>query len=261
MQTQKSQSRACRPASGFDSSQDSTEAIKGSSCNDSNSNSMSRCNSSLSSEATHQPPFSVEEQEEEQPCTPIKDTPTKNVHCTSNDEEEIKGKHNQLAATADVRSPIQSSGADENKSTQVCIIDDKQAHSQTRLNISGVVSETNQESVKANWSTQWSLITSVKDSTSTETQSASQHNMEIPTEETRNQQTETMSAQKHLSLLQNHLSKPHTVTESSTQTGQGTQTIDKLRKEIARLERELGAVQSTLVWQSLMMRLQQIETS
>ena len=226
----------------------------------------------MNSEATHHPLSSVEEQQENQSClcTPVKDTPSERIRGASHNEEEVKGEQIELVSsqiTADLRTPIRNGRADEViESTRVCAIDDghTQTNSQTRLSTSSSTPQTIQERIKADKSTQWSPITvATKDSTSIDTQLALQCNTGEATIAT-GTQMETSTVQTHLTLLKDDLNKPHatgTLTKRMMQTdeiGQNAGTIDKLKKEVERLEGELGMAQSTLVWQSLMMRLHQI---
>ena len=245
------ESRDHRPTNGFNSSQDSTEATKGSSWSDSNSNSMPNCSSGLNnSQAMHQPSPSMKEQ-----------------HCTSTDDEGFKGEQKQLSFSQDVRTPIQSSC--------VCVTDDGQArstcNSQTGFDASKSASQTIQESDRADKSTQWSpnynSVTATKKSSSTDTQPASQGNAESGATKSTETQTEmTVATQTHLTSIEDGLCEPRateTLTEQMVQTDEighwarDARAVDKLKKEVERLERELGMAQSTLVWQSLMMTLLQ----
>ena len=186
-------------------------------------------------------------------------------HCTNNDDEGFKGEQKQMSFSQDVRTPVQSS--------RVCVTDDGQArstcnNSQTGFDTSKGASQTIQESDRADKSTQWSPSYSVpaaKKSTSTDTQPASQDNTESGAIKSTETQTEmTVATQTHLTQIEDGLHEPcatETLTEQMVQTDeigrQDARAVDKLKKEVERLERELGMAQSTLVWQSLMMTLLQ----
>ena len=263
IRSREKESRDHRPTNGFDSSQDSTEATKGSSWSESNSNSMPNCSSGLNnSQAMHhgRPASSTEEQQEE--------------YCTSNDDGGFKGEQKQLSFSQDVRTPVQSGSLSVHESGRVCVTDDGQArstcnNSQTGFDASKGASQTIQESDRADKSTQWSLsydsVTAAKKSSSTDTQLASQGNAESGAIKSTETQTEmTVATQTHLTPIEDGLREPRatgTVTERMVQTDeigrQDARAVDKLKKEVERLERELGMAQSTLVWQSLMMTLLQ----
>ena len=254
---------------------------KGSSWNDSNDNSMPGCNPSLNSEPTmctnHPPSPCVDDhhqqqQEELQQYSPIEVvTAGEKVHHASSDKEEVKGNCEHIASSqtmADVCT--QGSKAVKNIHAQNANNSQVQSNSQTRFNANDGTLQT-VENIKVDKSTQSSLgvmkatarSDTINNSPHTETQSASQCecNMEVLTKAT-GIQTEIVASDSHITLPKDEFHLTGTLTKRTALTdksGQYTRDIDKLKKELARLERELGMAQSTLVWQSLMMRLQQID--
>ena len=194
----------------------------------------------------------------------------------SNDDEGFKGEQKQLSFSQGVRTPVQSGSLRIHESGHVCVTDDGQTrstcnNSQTGFDTSKGASQTIQENDRADKSTQWSpsysSVPAAKKSTSTDTQPASQDNTESGAIKSTETQTEmTVATQTHLTQIVGGLREPcatETLTERTVQTDEigpwarDARAVNKLKKEVERLERELGMAQSTLVWQSLMMTLLQ----